>query len=100
MSAIEASTPAAPMREYGAQIWLNLGAVADSTKCKYPGLPNDAFVFDGFEENSVVVIPSRRVVVARLGVTHNSNFNHVRLIQEVLAALPASSPPALTSQED
>ena len=89
--------PAAPMREYGAQIWLNRGAANDPSKCKYPGLPNDAFVFDGFEENSVVVIPSRRVVVARLGVTHNSNFNHAALIQQILAAVPASPHPALSS---
>jgi len=56
-------------------------------------------VFDGFEENSVVVIPSRRVVVARFGVTHNANFNHARLIQEVLASLPAIPQPALTSTD-
>lgn len=80
--------PAAPLQEYGAQIWLNAGKKDDASVVRYPGLPNDAFLFDGFEENSVVVIPSRNAVVVRLGVTHNGNFNLAQLVGEVLAALP------------
>jgi CubicO group peptidase (beta-lactamase class C family) len=80
--------PAAPLQEYGAHIWLNAGKKGDAKTVKYPGLPNDAFVFDGFEENSVTVIPSRSAVVVRLGVTHHGNFDHAGLVQGVLSALP------------
>jgi CubicO group peptidase (beta-lactamase class C family) len=74
--------------EYGAQIWLNAGNKNNPEQCNYPGLPNDAFVFQGFEKNTVTVVPSHNLVVVRLGVTHNSNFDHVGLVNGVIAALP------------
>ena len=80
--------PAALKREYGAQIWLNLGEPGHPENSKYPGLPADAFVFDGFEENSVVVVPSKELVVVRLGVTHNGNFHLDKLVNGIIAALP------------
>lgn len=80
--------PAAPLQEYGAHIWLNAGKKNDATSVRYPGLPNDAFIFDGFEENRVTVIPSRQIVIVRLGVTHHGNFDHTALVTGVLSALP------------
>jgi CubicO group peptidase (beta-lactamase class C family) len=80
--------PAAQLQEYGAQIWLNRGDKENPSHCYYPGLPADAFVFDGFEENSVVVIPSRKAVIVRLGVTHNSDFSLADLVNGALAGLP------------
>lgn len=80
--------PAAPKREYGAQFWLNYGKEDDPAVVEFPGLPHEAFLAEGFERNSVVVIPSRNLVVVRLGVTHNKNFDHAALIQGVIAALP------------
>ncbi len=80
--------PAAPLQEYGAHIWLNAGKKEDASVVRYPGIPNDAFLFDGFEENTVVVIPSRNVVIVRLGVTHHGNFNLAQLVDGVLSALP------------
>ena len=74
--------------EYGAQIWLNAGSKKDPEQCNYPGLPHDAFVFEGFERNTVTVIPSHKLVVVRLGVTHHRNFNYTKLINGVIAALP------------
>jgi CubicO group peptidase (beta-lactamase class C family) len=80
--------PAAPMRQYGAQIWLNLGAIDNPTLVEYPGLPNEAIVFDGFERNFVVIVPSKKLVVVRLGVTHNKNFSLANLVNGVIEALP------------
>lgn len=79
---------AAKKQEYGAQIWLNKGEPGNPSNCYYIGLPNDAFVFDGFEDNSVVVIPSKNLVVVRLGVTHNGNFSLADLVNGVIASLP------------
>jgi CubicO group peptidase (beta-lactamase class C family) len=79
--------PAAPLGEYGAQVWLNGGRNGDTTHVYFPGLPTDAYLFEGFEQNSVVVIPSKKLVVVRLGVTHNRNFNHPKLIQGVVEAI-------------
>lgn len=80
--------PAAPLREYGAQIWLNLGDPKDPTKVDRPGLPNETILFDGFERNYVVIIPSKKLVVVRLGVTHNSNFSLPDLVNGVIQGLP------------
>lgn len=80
--------PPAPKQEYGAQIWLNYGSKNNPEEKEFPGLPNEAFLFEGFERNSVVIIPSKELVVVRLGVTHNKNFNHGNLINGVIAALP------------
>ncbi len=86
--------PAAKKREYGAQIWLNLGRPDDPQDCFEPGVPHDAYFFEGFERNSVTVIPSRKLVAVRLGVTHNSNFKLGRFLSDVLAALPTDGPVA------
>jgi CubicO group peptidase (beta-lactamase class C family) len=81
--------PAATRREYGAQIWLNQGAPnGDPKTLEYPGLPTEAVVFDGFEKNYVVIIPSKELVVVRLGVTHNKNFHLDNLVNGVIEALP------------
>jgi CubicO group peptidase (beta-lactamase class C family) len=81
-------TPAAPKRQYGAQIWLNLGRPDNPLDRYEPGIPSDAFFFEGFEQNSVTIIPSKKLVVVRLGVTHNRNFSLPKLISGVIAALP------------
>lgn len=80
--------PAAPLREYGAQLWLNLGDPKDSTQVDRPGLPNEAIIMDGFERNYVIVIPSKKLVVVRLGVTHNKDFSLPDLVNGIVAALP------------
>ena len=80
--------PAAPMGEYGAQIWLNRGAPGDPDKVKFPGLPHEAIVFSGFEDNFVVIVPSKKLVVVRLGVTHNDNFSLSNLVTGIADLLP------------
>jgi len=80
--------PAAPLREYGAQIWLNLGDPKDPSKVDRPGLPQETILFDGFERNYVVIIPSKKLVVVRLGVTHNGNFSLPDLVNGVIKGLP------------
>jgi CubicO group peptidase (beta-lactamase class C family) len=80
--------PAATRREYGAQMWLNLGEEGNPDNCEYPGLPHDAIIFDGFEKNYVVIVPSKQLVVVRLGVTHNRNFSIGNLVGGMLKLLP------------
>jgi len=61
--------PAAPRGEYGAQTWLNQGEPGHPERRPYPGLPPDLFLMSGFQGQRVVVIPSRELVVVRLGLT-------------------------------
>jgi CubicO group peptidase (beta-lactamase class C family) len=83
------TTPAAtaPLGEYGAQWWLNAGAKGDTSNRKYPKLPTDTFWADGFEEQYVMVVPSKKLVVVRLGVSHHG-FAMEEMMTEIIAALP------------
>lgn len=79
-----ALTPSPANAGYGAQIWLNTEQRA------WPWLPEDTFAFVGFQQQHVVVIPSRKLVLVRQGVTFNGeDFDLEGLSAGVLASLPA-----------
>ena len=78
--------PAADMGKYGAQWWLNAGDPHDPQLRKYPALPADAFWADGFEEQYAMVIPSKKLVIVRLGVSHHG-FDITKLVTGVISAL-------------
>lgn len=67
-------TPAAPLGEYGAQWWLNAGSAENPQNKRLPKLPNDAFYAGGFEGQWVLVIPSEKLVIVRLGYTPRGEF--------------------------
>ncbi|MFT4023766.1 MAG: serine hydrolase [Flavihumibacter sp.] len=73
--------PVAPMGEYGYQFWLNAGR-------RFPELPADMFYADGYEGQFVVVIPSRKLVLVRLGQTGNDQFDFPAFVKNILDALP------------
>ncbi len=60
-------TPRAPRGCYGAQWWLNAGDPDDPADRRWPDLPTDAFAAGGYGGQEVVVIPSRDLVLVRLG---------------------------------
>lgn len=78
--------PAADMGQYGAQWWLNAGDPANPDNRKFPRLPRGAYWADGFEEQTVMVIPSSDLVIVRLGVSHHG-FDMSKLVEEVIAAV-------------
>lgn len=81
--------PGARRREYGAHIWLNLGEQGNPANVKFPDVPNEAIIFSGFEDNYVVIVPSRELVVVRLGVSHHDTFDIGKLVTGIIEALPA-----------
>ena len=84
------ATPKAPMGEYGAHIWLNAGAAADPNNRKWPGAPRDAFAALGFQEQKVIVIPSRKLLLIRFGATTDrKTWNTDEFIRNVLECLPS-----------
>lgn len=64
-----APAPAAPRGEYGAQTWLNAGEPGNPERRPHTRLPADLFLLAGFQGQRVVVLPSRELVVVRLGLT-------------------------------
>jgi CubicO group peptidase (beta-lactamase class C family) len=86
-----ATTPVsvAPQGEYGFQLWLNAGNPAGSANRKYPSLPADLYYFSGYEGQQVLIIPSRELVIVRLGQTANSRwFDTETFVNRILTALP------------
>ncbi len=77
---------------YGAQTWMNAGAESE-TGLVFPDLPADFYMASGHDGQVVVVIPSRDMVIVRLGFTPNWGSTGLlpRLISDVLAALPAAT---------
>ena len=83
-------TPAAPDGRYGAHWWLNAGAPPDRTRRMWPGLPTDAYAARGHSGQYVVVVPSARLVVVRLGWSFpdDGDDGTPELIADLLQALP------------
>lgn len=78
----------APKGEYGYQIWLNTGAPGNASNRKFPGLPPDLYYADGYEGQSVFVMPSRKLVVVRLGQTAGDWFDVTGFLTGILHSLP------------
>jgi len=59
--------PTSDSLKYGAHFWLN--GTLDKTKpsTRWPELPNDIYLASGFKGQNVVIIPSKKLVVVRLG---------------------------------
>lgn len=82
-------TPQAPRGEYGALFWLNAGSPSDPGDRRWPSAPRDAFAALGFQEQKVIIIPSKKLVLVRFGATSDRKaWNSDEFIADVLAAMP------------
>jgi CubicO group peptidase (beta-lactamase class C family) len=82
-------TPQAPLSEYGALFWVNAGSPMDPENRRWPGAPRDMFAALGFQEQRVLIIPSKKLVLVRFGATTDREaWNSDEFITDVLAALP------------
>jgi len=81
------ATPTAPQGQYGAHWWLP--SLNERTKAKARGvsLPEDTFNASGFEGQKIVVIPSRQLVIVRLGLTYFADYPIYDHVCDVLASL-------------
>lgn len=78
---VEYSTTEVPSSngKYGAHFWLNKRGVA------YPDAPYDTYSANGYNGQKTIIIPSRDLVIVRLGL--NSEFDFNRLIKEIIDAI-------------
>ncbi|RMG26987.1 MAG: class C beta-lactamase-related serine hydrolase [Bacteroidetes bacterium] len=68
---------------YGAHFWLNQGGQA------LPHCPRDAFMCDGFNGQHVIIIPSRQVVIVKMGLNPFPNgLDLDEFVKNVLEVLP------------
>jgi CubicO group peptidase (beta-lactamase class C family) len=80
-------TPAAPKGEYGAHFWLNRGGDSKAISRLYPQLPADAFFARGYQGQIIAIIPSRKLVVVRLGMTYDDNWGMESFIKSISEAI-------------
>ncbi len=84
-------TPKAAKGQYGAFFWLNAGSASDPKNRRWPRLPTDTFCASGYQEQYVCVIPSKKLVVVRFGLSvERSAWDLEAFIDDVMTALPIS----------
>ena len=71
-------------KHYGYQFWLNGFSENDSTKRWYADVPADMFFADGYGGQNIYIIPSKKLVVVRLGL-HNIDDN--KFLKEVIQSI-------------
>ena len=67
-------------KEYGAQFWLNAGG-------KYPNAPKDMFSCDGYQGQHIFIIPSKDLVIVRMGLTEAPEFDFDQFLKEILSSI-------------
>lgn len=65
--------------EYGAHFWMYVNHE------EYPGAPQDMFSANGHEGQRISIIPSKDLVIVRLGLSKNLNFN--KLVNDICASV-------------
>jgi len=65
---------------YGAHFWLNAGAY-------YPDVSKDVFSMNGFQGQRIFIIPSKEMVVVRMGLTGGSKFDFNKFLSEIIKSI-------------
>ncbi len=65
---------------YGAHFWLNAGG-------KYPSVPRDMYYASGFQGQKIFIFPSNDLVIVRLGLTDDSQFNFDEMLKRILTSI-------------
>jgi CubicO group peptidase (beta-lactamase class C family) len=73
---------------YGAQFWLNQGKSGETDASSlYAVAPHDLFYCAGYQGQYVVIIPSRKLVLVRLGMTTHGHWPLSDFVADVLKAV-------------
>jgi CubicO group peptidase (beta-lactamase class C family) len=82
------TAPAANKKKiYGYQFWLNGFAKDNTAKREYPNVPADMFYCDGYAFQFIYVIPSKKLVVVRLGLTLDRSFDENKFLKGIIDAV-------------
>ncbi|WP_026977313.1 serine hydrolase domain-containing protein [Flavobacterium tegetincola] len=65
--------------KYGGHFWLNSSG-------KYPDAPRDMYYASGFQGQKVIVIPSKDLVIVRMGLTDDESFDFNGFLKGVLGS--------------
>lgn len=65
---------------YGAQFWLNASGY-------FPDVPRDMFYCSGYQGQMVAIIPSKDLVIVRMGLTEEPEFDFNGFLRDVIGSL-------------
>jgi CubicO group peptidase (beta-lactamase class C family) len=65
---------------YGGHFWLNAGG-------RLPDAPKDLFSCNGYQGQKVYIIPSMDLVIVRMGLTEENNFNFNGFVKGIVGSL-------------
>ena len=65
---------------YGGQFWLNAGGY-------FPDVPKDMYYCSGFQGQMVAIIPSMDIVIVRMGLKENSEFDFNGMLRDILSSI-------------
>lgn len=71
------------VKNYGYQFWLN-GIEEDTGARTFPEVPHDMFMANGFGGQRIYIIPSKKLVVVRLGL---NRFDEHQFLKTLVAAI-------------
>lgn len=80
-------TPNNPRNNYGAHFWLNADPEDVNQQRTWPQLPADAYSMNGYQGQRVIIIPSKDLVVVRLGVSAGPNRGIEQLVSGIVNVL-------------
>ena len=67
--------------DYGAQFWLN------NSGRELPDAPKDIYFADGYQGQRIYIIPSKKLVIVRMGLTKKKDFDYNKMVVEIIDAL-------------
>ncbi len=79
--------PANSLKTYGYQFWLNGFDKKNPSNRKYPDVPADMFYCDGFGFEMIYIIPSKKLVVVRLGLTLDKSFDENSFLKSIIDSI-------------
>jgi len=79
--------PTNPYHNYGFQFWTKGLDHHPPHKPNFPDVPNDLYYADGYANQDIYIIPSKKLVVVRLGLTLDSSFDENEFLKGILKAI-------------
>jgi CubicO group peptidase (beta-lactamase class C family) len=79
--------PVNSLKNYGYQFRLNGKDNHPPHASKFPDVPADLLYADGYAYQEIYIIPSKKLVVVRLGLTLDRSFDENAFLKDILASL-------------
>ena len=87
----QTSSAANTLKNYGYQFWLNGFDEKHPLQKAYSHVPADMFYCDGYGYQFIYIIPSKKLVVVRLGLTLDHSFDEDTFLKNIIESIDDKS---------